>query len=154
MWQARYEKTFPGLRKEDVWALWSDVNNWHQWDGDTESARMEGEFRAGTGFVLRPMGGPNVKITITEADPSKGFTDVTKFPLAKMFDAHEMQETPEGLKLISILRVVGPLSFLWRKIVAEGVARGVPKQLDALARAALKQRGETHVPTEDKFSQS
>jgi hypothetical protein len=149
MWQARYEKTFPRLKKEDVWAVWTDINNWHQWDEHAEFARIEGVFQAGTQFVLRPKGGPHVKIRITEASPATGFTDVTKFPLAKLYAIHEMQEAPGGLKLISTIRVVGPLSFIWRKIVAEDVAQRVPKQLDALAREALKRRGKANDSTED-----
>lgn len=142
MWESRHERVFPGLRKQDVWAAWADVNNWHRWDDEIEFARMNEPFRAGSRFVLKPRGGPEVKITIVEADPSTGFTDVTNFPLARMYDMHEMVETGEGLKLISTIRMEGLLSLLWRKLVAEGVASGAAKQMEALARFAAGSSGD------------
>src|SRR4051812_29205841 len=111
MWQSRYEKVFPGLKKEDVWSAWADVNNWNQWDKDTEFAKITEPFQAGSKFVLKPKGGPKVNIQILKTEPLKGFTDMTKFPLAKMYDVHEIEETPEGLKLVSIIRIEGPLSW-------------------------------------------
>jgi hypothetical protein len=132
MWQAKYEKAFPGLAKESVWAAWSDVAGWPRWDVELESTKIDGPFQAGTKFVLRPKGGPNVAIELISVEPLAAFTDVSRFPLARMYDVHEMRETPEGLKITSIIRVEGPLAWVWRKIVAEGVAAGVPAQLDAL----------------------
>jgi len=134
MWQAKYEKNFPGLKKEEVWATWIDVNNWNKWDEDTEFAKISGPFEVGTNFILKPKGGPNISIELTEVTPFVSFTDVTKFPLAKMYDVHEIEETQDGLKLKSTVRIEGLLSWIWRKIVVEGVAAGVPKQLEAIAK--------------------
>src|SRR5580704_18879059 len=134
MWQTTHEKTFPGLKKEAVWALWADVNGWHRWDPDIEFAKMTGPFRAGANFVLRPKGGPNVKIGILRTDPHKGYTDVTKFPLAKMYGIHDLEETAGGLKLTITIRVEGPLAWLWRKLVAQNVADEAPTQMESLAK--------------------
>lgn len=136
MWQSKYEKIYTGLTKESVWSAWSDVNNWPKWDTDTEFTKITGPFKPGTQFLLKPKGGPKVTITLTEVNQNAGFTDVTRFPLAKMYDTHEMEETPNGLKIRSIIRVEGPLSWLWRRIVAQGVAAGAPKQIEALAKYA------------------
>ncbi len=133
MWRVEYEKTFPGLDVEAVWAAWADVERWPEWDKDLESVRLSGPFQAGARFKLKPKGGPEVDIEILSADPAKGFTDFARFPLARMYDAHEMARTPQGLTLKSAIWVEGPLSWVWRKIVAEGVAAGVPAQMEALA---------------------
>ena len=133
MWESKYEKTYKGLKKEGVWAAWADVNSWPRWDSDTEFTQMTGLFEPGTQFILKPKGGPKVSIWLTEVKVLHSFTDVTRFPMAKMYDTHEMEETAEGLKIRSIIRVQGPLGWLWKKIVAEGVAAGAPKQIDALA---------------------
>ena len=134
VWQTKYEKFFPGLKKEAVWAAWVDVDNWQKWDEDTEFAKISGPFEAGTDFTLKPAGGPNISIQITEVTPFASFTDVTRFPLAKMYDTHEIEETQDGLKLKSIIKMEGPLGWLWRKLVAEDVAAGVSKQLEAIAK--------------------
>jgi hypothetical protein len=143
MWQAKYEKTYPGLRKEAVWAAWAawaDVNSWPKWDSDTEFTQISGPFEPGTQFVLKPKGGPKVSIQLAEVKVLSGFTDVTRFPLAKMYGTHEMEEIPGGLKIRTAIRVEGPLSWVWRKIVAEGVAASAAKQTDELAAFVLKQQ--------------
>jgi hypothetical protein len=57
-----------------------------------------------------------------------------------MCDVHEMEDTDEGLKLKSTIRVEGVLGWLWKRIVAQGVADGVPQQMEAL----------THFVSEDR----
>jgi hypothetical protein len=74
-----------------------------------------------------------VTIRIERADPLAGYTDVTRFPLAKMYGIHDMVETPQGLKLSITIRVEGPLAGLWRKLVAQKVADEAPAQLQSLA---------------------
>ncbi|MFD1878903.1 hypothetical protein ACFSF3_19080 [Vibrio chagasii] len=60
------------------------------------------------------------------------FTDLTKFPLARMYDSHELVEHGNQLEIRSTLKIEGPLSWLWKKLVAENVASGVDKQLARL----------------------
>ena len=47
------------------------------------------------------------------------FLDVTKFPLAKMYDEHTFEETP-GVKITNTI-TVKVLGFFWRKIVAQKI---------------------------------
>ena len=131
-WNHLFEKTVQGITREQIWQTWSDVNNWTAWDKELEETKLSGAFQNGSHFTLKPKGGPVVKITITECEPLKSFTDVTHFPLAKMIDRHELIETPEGLKIRNELTVTGPLAWLWRKIVAENVANGMPQQIDSM----------------------
>ena len=139
-WQASYEKVYPGMNKKMIWAAWEDVNSWQKWDDELEFAKLQGPFQKGAVFSLRPKGGPTVSIEITDLEHGRSFTDRTKFPLAQMLDTHEMEDTPEGLKIRSIIRVQGPLAWLWRKLVAQGVADGAAKQIDALVKYAQKQK--------------
>ncbi|MBA3338418.1 MAG: SRPBCC family protein [Geodermatophilaceae bacterium] len=132
MWQVTHEATFAGLSKDAVWTAWADVDRWHEWDADIEFAKATNGFREGGRFVLKPKGGPRVNIQILRADPSAGFTDLTTFPLARMYGIHDMIETPHGLKLSITIRVEGPLAGLWRRLVAQKVAGKAPTQLKSL----------------------
>lgn len=49
-----------------------------------------------------------------------------------MYDAYELEETTDGLRITNIITVTGPLSFLWAQLVAKNVAAGVPEQTNAL----------------------
>lgn len=135
MWTRVFSKIYPGISKEDVWYLWTQIDNWPQWHGDLDYCKLEGEFAVGSHFWLKPknMKKP-VKILITEVILGKQFTDCTVFWGAKMYDTHALEETPEGLKLTNTLQVTGPLSWLWIKLVAENVAASVPEEMESLVR--------------------
>ena len=141
MWVKSYSKIYRDINKEDIWHLWSDVNKWPEWDSELKYCDMKGAFVEGNHFILKPLNGPKVKITLSEVVIHKKFTDFCKFIGATMHDAHELEETPEGLRITSKITVTGPLSFLWVKIVAKNVANSVPKQMDALVNLARARRG-------------
>lgn len=136
MWKRTYSKTFKNITKEKVWHLWTDVNNWSNWHADLDYCKMEGEFKVGNYFILKPKGVKPVKIMLTEVDEWRSFTDCTAFFGAKMYNTHIIEETVEGLKLTNILVVTGPLKWLWIKLVAQGVAATIADEVEALVRLA------------------
>jgi hypothetical protein len=141
MWQTTHEATIPGLDKEAIWAAWADVDRWHEWQDDIEFARLKDTFREGGRFVLKPKGGPRVEIELLRVARLQGFTDLTRFPLARMYGMHDMKETADGVKLTVTIRVEGPLGWLWRKIVAQKVADDAPKQMASLVAHVRRQDG-------------
>lgn len=138
MWSKSHSIVTNKVTKEQIWKLLADVNNWHTWDEGVELAQLDGEFKAGNHFKFRPKGGPNLKIGIFEAVENRKFVDVTTFPLAKMYGEHTLEETPDGLRMTTTMKVKGPLGFLWRKIVAQKIVDGLPadmqKQIDVAAK--------------------
>lgn len=138
MWKKTYSKTFEGIKREDVWRIWTDVNNWTTWHDDLDYCKLEGDFVVGNHFMLKPQGTNPVKIVLTEINEGYSFTDCTSFFGAKMYDTHAMEETPEGLKLTNTLVVTGPLKWLWIKLVAQNVADSAPEETEALVKLVKK----------------
>ncbi len=136
MWKQSYSTVTNEVTKEQLWKLFSNVNQWHLWDKGVEYARMEGDFEIGNSFILKPKGGPKVKIELVDVLKNKQFTDCTKFPLAKMYGEHLFEEVPEGLRITTTMKVEGFLGFLWRKIVAQGIADALPEETKAQIRYA------------------
>ena len=66
--------------KENVWKLYSDVNNWNIWDNEVENSELFGEFKKGTKGILKPVGGPKTKFEMTECEINKSFTDRSSLP--------------------------------------------------------------------------
>lgn len=141
MWTQTHSKIYQGIKKEDIWHLWTDVNNWAAWHGDLDYCKMEGAFRVGNYFKLKPKGAPAVKIELIDIIEGQKFTDCTKFFGAKMYDTHALEETKEGLCLTNTLVVTGPLKLLWIKLVAQKVADTVPQEMDALVNLARAKHG-------------
>jgi len=126
MWTKSHSVITKEVTKEQMWKLFANVNNWHTWDQGIEFAKLDGKFEKGNFFTLRPKGGPNVKVELLETIENKMFLDVTKFPLAKMYDQHTFEETSQGLKITNTITVKGILGILWRKIVAQKIVDALP----------------------------
>ena len=138
MWTKSHTLETKEATKEQLWKLFADVNNWHIWDEGIESAKMEGKFEKGNHFLLKPKNGPKVKIELSETIENKKFVDFTKFPLAKMYGEHTFEETPNGLRITTTMRVEGLLAFLWIKLVAQDIVNSLPTEMIAQIKAASK----------------
>jgi len=138
MWTKSHTIVTKEVTKEQMWKLFANVNDWHTWDQGIEFAKLEGKFEKGNSFILRPKGGPNVKVTLLETVKDKSFLDVTSFPLAKMYDEHIFEEMVEGLKITNTITVKGLLGFLWIKIIAQKIADALPADMQEQIKAASK----------------
>ncbi len=140
MWKKDYSARVRGVTAEDVWRVWTDVNQWHTWQDDIEYAKIEGEFKAGNTFLLKPKGGPKITIEIVEAEPRRIFVDLTRFPGAKMYGCHEFRVDGDVLEIKTGVSIEGPLSFIWRKLVGEGISHGMKEQTDGLIQRATAKK--------------
>ncbi len=138
MWTKSYSVITKQVTKEQMWKLFADVNNWHIWDKGIEYCKLEGKFEAGSYFFLKPKGAPEVRVELLETIKNKKFVDVTKFPLAKMYDEHLFEETPQGLKITNTISVKGILAFLWIKLVAQNIVANFPSDMKEQLKTASK----------------
>jgi len=123
-------------RPEQIWRLWADVAQWNRWDGDVETSHLEGSFVEGARGYLKPKGGPKTKFVLTHVEPFAAFSDRSSLPLTTLDFIHTMRV--EGVETVIEHRVEmnGPLTFLFRRIIGAGIARGLPSALERLARLA------------------
>ena len=89
MWSKTYSRRVQGIKAESIWRVCVDVNQWHTWHDDIEYAKLDGEVEVGSKFILKPKNGPKVNIEFIQIEENKSFTDLTRFPLAKMYGKHE-----------------------------------------------------------------
>ncbi len=121
------------------YARWVDHASWADWSPDTEWARVEGPVRAGAQGVLRPKGGPKAKFVISECEPDRVYTDVTKFPGARLTFRHTVAPNGSGSELTVRVWLDGPVALFWAKTAGRGFRTSVPADLDRLI--ALAERG-------------
>ncbi|MFN8381149.1 MAG: SRPBCC family protein [Anaerolineales bacterium] len=131
MWTAEYT-VVTTASKEAVWKIWADVENWPKWDKGVEWCHIDGEFKVGTRYTLKPVSGPEAKAVIHDCQPLKGFTDVTNLPLAKMKFAHELKEEKDGLHVTHRVTISGPLSFLFAQVIGKDTAKDLPETIGRL----------------------
>lgn len=133
-----YSKKVSNIDINKLWNVWSDVNQWNTWQDDLDYATLEGEFKEGNSFILKPKGGPKVKIQLLKVVPNKQFIDLTTFPLAKMYGDHDFIVLGEEVEIKTTMTIEGPLAFLWNKIVMEGIVKKLDSQTDNLIKKATQ----------------
>lgn len=138
MWTKTYSILTQEATKEQIWKLFTDVNTWHIHDKGIDYAKLEGKFEKGNYFIFKPKGGPKVKIELLEVIENRKYTDLTRFPLAKMIDEHILEDTPDGVKFTNIIYVKGILSFLWIKLVAKNIVKNMPFDMKQIINRASK----------------
>lgn len=137
MWIKTFSKEYGNINKEAIWQAWADVNDWPKWDSGLEYCEISCDFEEGAQFILKPEGGPKVRLYLSEVVPNIRFTGYCKFPGAVMYHAHELEELPNGnVKVTNTITVKGPFSFIWAKLVAKNVAKTVPEQTNSLVKYA------------------
>lgn len=137
MWQAKF-KTTTDVPAEKLYNAITDFNTWNRWDEGIEYTKLAGDAKIGGQFVLKPKGGPEVKITIEKMWPFE-VVDVAHLPLAKMRTIHKYERIGDTTHINMELQIWGPLAFVWRKLIGENQIKEAAQQTRALveyARAA------------------
>lgn len=137
MWHKEYS-VLTCATKEQVWQVWQDVANWHQWDHEVEWASLDGDFMAGSQGYLKPKGGPKTKFTLSNCEPLRSFSDRSSLPLAKMDFIHTMEDTLEGVKVTHRIVISGLLGPLFAKVIGEKMSQGLPAAMQNLVALAEK----------------
>jgi hypothetical protein len=135
MWSAEASAVTPA-GPESVWALYEQVSGWKEWDHEVESSRLDGPFQVGSAGVLKPRGGPASKFRLTGVTPGRGFSDVTRLPLATLAFEHTLTPESSGTRIHHRVTIRGPLAFLFSRVIGRKIAAGLPSAVAALARAA------------------
>ena len=138
MWTRTHSAVVSDVGAARLWEVWSDVNRWTEWQDDIDSARLDGPFKDGSVIHFKPKGGPSLKLDLVDVRAGSAFTDVTHFPLARMYDAHELVERDGAVEIRVRMWLQGPLAFLWRRLVAEKVADGLSEQTARLIERARR----------------
>ena len=100
---------------ESVFKLWVDINHWADYDHGIEWAKLEESFAPGSHYVIKPKGGPKLKATILEVEPSKKFVDVSHLLGANL----KFDHTIDNGSVSVTMTLSGPLSWVWAKILGK-----------------------------------
>ena len=112
------------------------MEGWRRWDEEVEWSRLDGPFEVGSRGVLKPKKGPKPSFVTTEVRRERAFTDRTRLPLASMDFFHRMEPVDGGTRIVHGVRISGPLSFVFARLLGPGFEKGLPRAVQTLARLA------------------
>lgn len=129
MWRAQYEM-LTDVPPEALYHAIIDIGSWSEWDAGLEYTRLDGDVRPGATFILKPKGGPTVRMSIDDVAANR-LVDTAYLVGARLRTTHEY--IPSGAQTLVRfgIEVWGPLGFFWRKILGESQIRDAPAQLTA-----------------------
>lgn len=122
--------------KEQIWKIWSDVENWNKWDNEVESSKINGKFQKGTKGILKPTNGPKSKFILESANYPVEFISKSNLPLAKMNFTHKLTEKDGKLFITHGVEISGLTTFLFSKVIGKKIVAELPKTMENLSKMA------------------
>jgi carbon monoxide dehydrogenase subunit G len=124
---------------ERVWAVMREVERWHEWTPSiTSIKRMDGgPLKVGSRVVIRQPKLPVNYSDVTELEPARGFTWVSRSPGVVATARHEIEPRASGSRVTLSVQFAGALGWFIARMV-----RGLTERYIALEAEGLKRRSE------------
>ncbi|MET9626354.1 SRPBCC family protein [Lentzea sp. NPDC006480] len=117
---------------EAVWALWSDVGRWVEWDEGVESVTLSGPFATGSRGEMVIKGQGAIPFELTSVEEGVGFVDETSVEGALLRFSHRVEQVAEGVRVTHSVVIEGPAAaFLGPVVTAD-----LPDAVEALVKLA------------------
>lgn len=92
-----------------VWAYFSDVPRWKDWNAGIEAIEIHGPFQAGTSFNMQPPGQDAFNSTLIEVTPNESFSDETVVDETCVVVIHKLLPLASGgTRIIYRTEISGP----------------------------------------------
>lgn len=130
------EKVNTKASKEEIWAIWQDVQNWPKWDADLEWSTIEGPFEEGSKGQLKPRGWPVTAFMITKLSCENSFETETCMPFTKVIFEHQIKQVDGKNQIIHTASAKGLLAPILKLTLGRKLKREFIHSLKQLAKLA------------------
>ena len=133
-------------QKSTIWSLWSDVENWKDYDTIVEYSYLEDDadfVKGATGFV-KTEGAPRSRFKLIEVHPGESFIEKLYVPLYQSIELHRyFEKTDTGTTIFSHeVRFKGRLRFITYAIAGGVFKKELPLVMGRLKALAEKREQE------------
>jgi hypothetical protein len=120
-----------------IWRLWSDVENWGDWNADLEAVELEGEFAPGGVVTMTPSGQDPVLLQLAEVQPDHGFVDVADLGDIVVRTSHRIEPLGNGRsRVVYRMRISGPAADEVAPHLGPAITADFPETIAALTALA------------------
>ena len=140
MWQEEYVIE-TNIKKEKIWNLWEDVDNWNKWNADISYSNINGKFENGTNGSYKTFDGLEPVFFFFELQKcvtNKSFICRIKLALCIMDFGYEIIEAEKTIKIKHYIKICGPLMFYYRKKFGNNSAKRLQLSVNNLIKLAEK----------------
>jgi hypothetical protein len=127
------EATIRG-RVSDVWATWTDMVRYPEWDPREQALRLDGPFEAGTTGWSKQVGPrPGSPFRLVRVEAPNRWTNESPLPGGRLSIDHLLTDRGDGtVHLTKRYEVHGPMQLAFRLIFAHAIRRDTPGTFTAL----------------------
>ena len=119
-----------------VWAVWTDVARWPEWDVSKEIARLDGPFEVGASGWAKQRGNLGGSFTITVVEAGRRWVSECPVPWGKVVFEHVLEPVAKSrVRVVKRVEVEGGIAPLIR-LFAPKMRRDIAESLAALGRLA------------------
>ncbi len=123
--------------RERIWALWTDVSGWPNWNPGVARAELDGPVAEGATGTVRAAGGPTSTLKVLAIEPDRRFVTEASERLMRLRFEHELADTGGGqLRTTHRVRMTGLATPLMRHTVGARLERSIPAALATLVEVA------------------
>ena len=122
-------------KKEDIWVLWTDVNNWNKWNTGIEYSYLNGKLDKDTWGSLKTSGRMNALylfFQIKDCIQNKLFIIKIKLILCTIEIGHELRDEDNKNRIRHYMKIYGPLTFIYKKKIGKLFTQELQKSMKKL----------------------
>jgi hypothetical protein len=124
-------------RPQAVWKLWSDANNWSEWNSGIRSAKVDGPIANGAKGVMTTNRGSVHDVTFHGVVQGRAFSmSMAGPPLTTVTFSCEIEPDGQGSIISQDVAFAGPLGLVVGAMMGNEMAKHFVPVLEDLARTA------------------
>ncbi len=121
---------------EQIWAIWTDVPNWSEWDTELSNSNLDGAFDLGAIGKLKPKSGPTSPFKISQFDAGKSYTLTMKLPLSRLNVYRYLHVQSDGTYFTHEVSFQGFFAFLFGILLGRRFRMKLPGIMENIKRIA------------------
>jgi hypothetical protein len=138
----------------EIWKIWSNFHEAPLWDSDVSQCQLEGPFQTGTAGQCVLSNGLKMPLRLLAVEPQESYRNSARLLWIRLeFDHRLRRLSPDETQVIHSVRISGPLSFLYRRLLRKMLTTAMTTALGNL-RALAEQRANAVDATERDKAQA
>jgi hypothetical protein len=121
---------------ERIWAIWTDVEHWSEWDTELHNSALDGLFRLGAIGKLTPKTGRVSTFEISQFSLGKSYTFTVKLPLCKLNVHRYLRSESDGVYFTHEVSFNGVLAIGFGLLLGRKFQAELPSVMENIKRIA------------------
>jgi hypothetical protein len=121
---------------EAIWALWTDIPGWPEWNADLARAELSGPFAADSTITMFPHDQEPIQLRIAEAVEPERFVDEAGFGGVVVRTTHRIESAVDRIRAVYAVEISGPEADTLGPQIGPEITADFPQLLAALVQRA------------------